>query len=321
VELDWLETFLAVVDRGGFTAASEQVHRSQSRVSAHIAALERELGVRLIDRNRRPAMLTAAGRVFVGHAREVVAGVGSARSAIGALRAMDSESLTVLTTPCIGAALFPAVLGKLLSDHPGVRLTISERGRHDVEQRFSADGVVIAVLPALDPPLAPGMRERLLWREPMQVVVHPAHEFAVRANPVLPADLVGQPLVIGDSSPDVEPEVLGLLAERGLAVRPRATVDSPQSVVAMARAGVAVGVLNAVAVGQTDTTGVVVLDVDDPDMVREVAVYWYDVLLSTPVGEALHRIVLDVPMPPGAVAPPGRHRGVPQTGGGRPPRR
>ena len=55
VELDWLETFLAVVDRGGFTAASAQVHRSQSRVSAHIAALERELGVQLIDRARRPA--------------------------------------------------------------------------------------------------------------------------------------------------------------------------------------------------------------------------------------------------------------------------
>ena len=70
VELDWLETFLAVVDRGGFAAASEAVHRSQSRVSAHIAALERDLGVRLIDRAHRPARLTAAGEVFARHARE-----------------------------------------------------------------------------------------------------------------------------------------------------------------------------------------------------------------------------------------------------------
>jgi DNA-binding transcriptional LysR family regulator len=320
VELDWLETFLAVVDRGGFTAASEQVHRSQSRVSAHIAALERELGVRLIDRNRRPAALTAAGQVFARHAREIVAGVGSARSAIGALRAMDTGALTVLTTPCIGAALFPTVLGKLLVDHPGVRLTISEHGRHDVEQRFSAEGVVVAVLPTLDHPLAPGLRERLLWREPLRVVVHPAHEFAVRASPVAPADLVGQPLVMGGTYRDTEPEVLGLLAERGLAVRPRATVDSPQSVVAMARSGVAVGVLNAVAIAHTDTTGVVVLEIDDPDMIREVAAYWYDVLLSTPVGKALHRVVLEVPTPPGA-EPVGRSRAVPRTGGGRAGRR
>lgn len=82
VELDWLETFLAVVDRGGFTVASAHVHRSQSRVSAHIAALERELGVRLIDRSHRPAAVTSAGRLFAGHARQILAEVGSARSAI-----------------------------------------------------------------------------------------------------------------------------------------------------------------------------------------------------------------------------------------------
>ena len=56
MELDWLRTFLAVLDRGGFSAAAAQVHRSQSRVSAHIAALERELGVTLIDRSRRPTI-------------------------------------------------------------------------------------------------------------------------------------------------------------------------------------------------------------------------------------------------------------------------
>jgi DNA-binding transcriptional LysR family regulator len=89
MELDWLETLLAVVDRGAFTAASEQLHRSQSRVSAHIAALERDLGVRLIDRTRRPATLTAAGKVFTRHAREIVVGVGSARSAVGAVRGLD----------------------------------------------------------------------------------------------------------------------------------------------------------------------------------------------------------------------------------------
>ena len=61
MELDWLRTFLAVLDSGGFSAAAEQVHRSQSRVSAHIAALERELGVTLIDRGKRPACVTHAG--------------------------------------------------------------------------------------------------------------------------------------------------------------------------------------------------------------------------------------------------------------------
>jgi DNA-binding transcriptional LysR family regulator len=205
VELDWVETFLAVVDHGGFTAASDRVHRSQSRVSAHIAALERELGARLIDRHRRPAAPTAAGLVFARYAREVVAGIGSARSAVGALRALDAAALTVLTTPCIGAAVFPRVLADVLVEHPGARLTVGEQGASDVEQRFQGDGVVVAVLPALDQPLAPGMRERLLWREPILLVVPEGHPLAVRGAPVAAGELAGQPLVVVAGPDGTEP--------------------------------------------------------------------------------------------------------------------
>jgi DNA-binding transcriptional LysR family regulator len=308
VELDWLETFLAVVDRGGFTAASEQVHRSQSRVSAHIAALERELGIRLIDRSHRPAALTIAGQELARHAREIVAGVGSARSAIAALRAMDAESLTVLTTPCIGTAVFPQVLATLLAEHPGVRLTVSECGGGDVARRFPEEGVVVAVLPALDHPLAPGMQEKLLWREPMRVVVRADHEFALRGSPVRPTELAGQALVVAGGSGDADPEFLQLLAGRGVVTRPRARVDSPQTALAMVRAGVAVGGLNAVALEHHDTRGLVALELDDGadgagDLVRDVAAYWYDVLVSTPVGKALHGAVLAAPVPAGALAP------------------
>ena len=302
MELDWLETFLAVVDRGGFTAASEQVHRSQSRVSAHIAGLERELGVRLIDRTHRPATLTTAGQVFARHAREIVAGMGSARSAVGALRAMEQESLSVLTTPCIGTALFPEVLARIAEELPGVRVALSEQSWHDVERRFPADGVVVAVLPTLDHPLAPGMQERLLWRERIQLVVPTDHVLAGAGAAVAPELLVTHSLVMAGATGDAEPELVPLLAARGLGVQPRVTVDTPQTVLAMVRAGVGVGVVNAVALAHSDIDGLAVLDIDDPDAVREVAAYWYDVLVTTGVGKALHRTVLDAPVPKGAEA-------------------
>jgi DNA-binding transcriptional LysR family regulator len=310
VELDWLETFLAVVDRGGFTAASEQVHRSQSRVSAHIAGLERELGVRLIDRTHRPATLTTAGQVFARHAREIVAGIGSARSAVGALRAMEQESLSVLTTPCIGTALFPTVMARMAEELPGVRVALSEQSWHDVERRFPADGVVVAVLPTLDQPLAPGMQERLMWRERIQVVVPSDHPLARAGSPVAPERLVTHALVMAGATGDAGPELLPLLAARGLGVQPRVTVDTPQTVIAMVRAGVGVGVANAVALAHADLDDLVVLDIDDADAVREVAAYWYDVLVSTGVGTALHRTVLDAPVPKGAEAIPGVGRRV-----------
>jgi DNA-binding transcriptional LysR family regulator len=317
VELDWLETYLAVVDRGGFTAASAQVHRSQSRVSAHIAALERELGVLLIDRSRRPASVTPAGRIFASHARDILADVRSARSAIGVLRAMDDESLAVLTTPCIGAALFPEVLAKLLTVHPRARVALSEHGwQDDDERRHPADGFVLAVLPTLSHPQAPGMQERLLWREPMLAVVPAGHELTrlsapstdeVAAAPTVravisPAQLVGYPLVVSGMSANAEPEVVSMLADRGLDAAPRTTVDAPQTLVAMVRTGVGIGIANAVALDNTDTAGVVLLGFDDPEMIREVAAYWYDELLVSEVGRAMHQGLLDAALPRGAVA-------------------
>jgi len=309
VELDWLETFLAVVDRGGFTAASAQVHRSQSRVSAHIAGLERELGVQLIDRSHRPATVTTAGRIFAAHARDILADVGSARSAIGVLRAMDEESLAVLTTPSIGSSLFPGVLAEVLARHPNARVALSEQGWLD-ERRHPGEGFVLAVLPAYMQPHAPGLQEQLLWRERIKVVVPRGHEldleFGFPGAAVPTSRLAAQDLVIGGMFAHAEPFILAMLAARGLNVQPRVTVEAAQTLVAMVRGGVGVGVANAVALenvapSNTEGTGVVLLGIDDPALVREVGVYWYDVLLTTEVGRALHETVLKSPLPPGAV--------------------
>src|SRR6476469_3869304 len=176
VELDWLETFLAVVDRGGFTAASAHVHRSQSRVSAHIAALERELGTQLIDRARRPATLTPEGRIFVGHARDILLDVGSARSAIDVLRATDSESLAVLTTPCIGTALFPGVISTVLGEHPRARISLSENGWPSVDPLLPAEFIALAVVPSLTGPPVAQWHSQVLCTEPIQVLVPADHE-------------------------------------------------------------------------------------------------------------------------------------------------
>jgi len=306
VELDWLETFLAVVDRGGFTAASTAVHRSQSRVSAHIAALERELGVLLIDRSRRPAAVTTAGRIFAAHARDILADVGSARSAIGILRAMDSESMSVLTTPCIATGLFPGVLLELFGRHPQARVTLSEQGWLDTESRHPGEGFVLAVLPTLARPQAPGLNEHLLWREPMQLVVPADHPLAQGGDTLDPRRLAEQPVIVTGASANSHP-ALSLLGERGIDLQSKVSVDSPQTLVSMVRSGVGVGIANAVALAQLDLSDLLVRDLDEPVVEHTVGVYWYDVLLTTEVGRALQETVIKAPLPPGAAEIPDTH--------------
>ncbi|MBB3229345.1 helix-turn-helix domain-containing protein [Halomonas stenophila] len=64
-DLRTLEVFLAVVDRGGFSAAARERHVAQSAVSQTIANLERRLGLTLFQRHERRIPLTPEGEAFV----------------------------------------------------------------------------------------------------------------------------------------------------------------------------------------------------------------------------------------------------------------
>ncbi|MDC0335342.1 LysR family transcriptional regulator [Pseudodesulfovibrio sp.] len=73
MELYQLRTLVAVAEEGNFTRAGKRVHATQPAVSAHIKALEEELGVQLFDRGTRGVELTAAGSELIEDAIEVLA--------------------------------------------------------------------------------------------------------------------------------------------------------------------------------------------------------------------------------------------------------
>lgn len=72
MNLRFLETFIWVARLKSFSLAAERLHTTQAAVSHRIATLERELGVRLFDRNARDVRLTAAGIDARGHAERIV---------------------------------------------------------------------------------------------------------------------------------------------------------------------------------------------------------------------------------------------------------
>ena len=92
-----------------------------------------------------------------------------------------------------------------------------------------------------------------------------------------------------------------MLAERGVAAAPRATTDSPQTLVALVRAGVGVGVVSSVALADLDVTGLAVLDVDESALANNVTAYWNEALPRTLLGRHLHRAVTRAPVPEGAL--------------------
>ena len=72
LELELLETFVAIVDGGSFTRAGERLHKTQSTVSQQLKRLEERLGTPLLVRNTRTVTLTEQGELLLGHARRLL---------------------------------------------------------------------------------------------------------------------------------------------------------------------------------------------------------------------------------------------------------
>src|ERR687893_2942691 len=86
-----------VAARGSFSSAAESLNFTQSAVSQHVAALEREAGTQLVERGRRGVRLTEAGRVLVGHADAILARIECAEEAPAAPAGLRGGRLRLIS--------------------------------------------------------------------------------------------------------------------------------------------------------------------------------------------------------------------------------
>jgi DNA-binding transcriptional LysR family regulator len=128
-DLNNMYYFAKVVDHGGFTPAATALGLQTSKLSRRIAALEAELGVRLLNRNSRRVSLTDAGRLFYQHCVALVEEAQAAKTAIDQTLA-SPRGLVRISCPLgvlqMGAS---AILTQYLVDNPSVRIMLDATNR------------------------------------------------------------------------------------------------------------------------------------------------------------------------------------------------
>lgn len=112
--------------RGTIAAVAEAQSYTPSAVSQQLAALEREAGVPLLERDGRRVRLTPAGRTLVAHAEEVLARLEQAEAALAAAREAVTGTLRLGAFPSAARVLLPAALIALGRAHPGLDLMVEE---------------------------------------------------------------------------------------------------------------------------------------------------------------------------------------------------
>jgi DNA-binding transcriptional LysR family regulator len=126
VDLRHLQSFDEVARRGSLSAAAQALGYTQSAVSRHIAALEQETGLPLLQRRARGVRLTQAGSTLRQHAAAILADVTAAREQLDAIRRLDQGHVRLGGVPTANVALLPAAMTELHHRAPGIELTISE---------------------------------------------------------------------------------------------------------------------------------------------------------------------------------------------------
>jgi DNA-binding transcriptional LysR family regulator len=125
MNLSQLECLAALAATGSFTEAALSVNLTQSAVSHALAALETELGVRLVERNRKGVLaLTAAGQKIVPHARALLAHVESIEQEAKAAQGAATGRLRVGNTLCLCPGLLASVLTRFEKLYPDVEVVL-----------------------------------------------------------------------------------------------------------------------------------------------------------------------------------------------------
>jgi LysR family hydrogen peroxide-inducible transcriptional activator len=126
MDLRQISTRVAIADPGSFSAAAKALFTVQSNVSAHIARLEKELGINLIDRST--GQITDEGNLVVERGRRILREFDDISADIAALDDVVSGDCRLGVIGTTGRWLMPQFLTRLQQAHPGIRPIISEGG-------------------------------------------------------------------------------------------------------------------------------------------------------------------------------------------------
>jgi DNA-binding transcriptional LysR family regulator len=133
VEVRHLAALQAVARHASFGRAAQALGYTQSAVSQQIAALERAVGERLVERpgGPRPVSLTEAGELLLGHAERIMARLAAARADLAALSDGELGTLRIGTFQSVGAKVLPTLLARFGAAWPRVEVGLRESATDD----------------------------------------------------------------------------------------------------------------------------------------------------------------------------------------------
>jgi DNA-binding transcriptional LysR family regulator len=178
-----LLTFREVAHQGSFSRAGEALSLTQPAVSQQVTALERQLGVRLLERGPGGPTPTEAGALLLAHADAVADRLAQADAQVAELAESERETLRIGSFPSALATVIPTAIRRLREELPAIQVEAGEASGEELGAMVAA-GTMHAAMCFQDAELPPrrpdGTERHELGREAMLAVMAADHPLAGR---------------------------------------------------------------------------------------------------------------------------------------------
>jgi LysR family transcriptional regulator, hydrogen peroxide-inducible genes activator len=270
-----MQYLIAVADTGKFGDAARAVNVSQPSLSAQIAEMEASLGVQLIERSRRGAMLTGAGEELVRRARRILREVEDLKAVARFGRRELSGRLRLGVLPTIGPYLLPLATRDLHTRFPDLRLSVREERTVDLDEHLQKGEFDTIISSPID---HENVHHEPLFSERLYVCAPAEDPLARGEGPVRLKDLKGRALLTLGQGHRLNAIIRELAAASGAEVSSEYEGTSLDAIRLMAEMGAGVAILPslyALSEARLDR-GLNARLIDHPLARREISLIWRD---------------------------------------------
>ena len=264
MNLNHIESFVSVADEGSFSKAANVLFLKQPTVSAHISSLEKELKVKLFERNTKEVSLTSDGKLLYRYAKDMVELENRIKNVFSCTRMEDDDCLYIAASSVPSKYILPQIIEVFTNKYPDVKFKIMEADSNTVIEKVltgAADiGFTGARFDRRNCKYIPFFEDEMVVITPNNLKFRKFKEqfFGKKASELNYEDtatakrywIESEPLILREEGSGTRKETEGLLEKMGLDISKLnviADVSDPETIKRYVRKGMGISVMSKIA--------------------------------------------------------------------------
>ena len=232
------QMFLKTVECGSFSKAAAEMSFTQSAVSHAVQALENELNITLLSRNRGGVVLTADGRALLPRIEKLCAAHHELMQSAAELNGMDAGFVRVATFSSVSAQWLPSILKSFGERYPNIEFEVVTGDYYGQSEDWILQGKVDCGFLRL--PSVKHLQTYALYRDELQVILPCGHPLA-DSDPFPAASLSTEPFIFLEEGQDYE--ISAALDKMGIRPNVKYTAREDRTMLAMVSKGLGISLL------------------------------------------------------------------------------